>query len=73
MVSSMLSSMFPACSSLNFHGFYQVNQRLNETFACPDSACFSGLQLLVCGDCHQLPRVKVRCTALAQLLKVFLF
>ena len=38
--------------------FYQVHQRLNETFGVSTVLPFSGLPVLVCGDLYQLPPVK---------------
>ena len=38
--------------------FYQVNQRLNEIFGCPDSACFGGIPVFVCSDFSYFPPVK---------------
>ena len=38
--------------------FYQVYQRLNESFGVSTDLPFAGLLVLVCGDLYQLPPVK---------------
>ena len=38
--------------------FYQVNQRLNETFGYSGNEPFAGLPVIVCGDFFQLSLVK---------------